>query len=320
MNHYFGNFLTFSNFGESHGKIIGGIVNGIPPGIEIDISFIQKELDRRKPSNDETSTQRQEDDKVEFLSGIYKGKSTGAPIAFLINNKDVKTDKKQLNILKPSHASYVYKMKYGHSDTYPVGRASARLTACLVVAGAIAKIILRPFNLIFETALLDAGVPTCEEDTYGAKVGCKIKNIPVGLGEPLYDKFDARLAYMMLSLNGAKGFEIGKGFESATMSGINYLDRQSENFLYHSNHDGGVQGGITNGEDIYFAVAFKPIPAVRKETETIDFDGKPTLYKASERNDRTVIPRVYPVIEAAAALVIADYILQSSYKKYYDKN
>lgn len=319
MAHHFGTLLTFSNFGESHGKAIGGIVSGVPAGVKIDVAFIQHELQRRKTALDPNSTERKEEDSIEFLSGIYKGESTGSPIGFVIPNLDVQIDNEHLRVIKPSHASYVYKQKYGHEDNYPVGRASARLTACWVVAGAIAKLLLRPFHVTFETQLIESGVATCAEDTVGAKIGCSIQNLPIGLGEPLFDKFDARLAFAMLSLNGVKGFEIGKGFEASKMGGIAYIDRQTEDFRYLSNHDGGVQGGITNGEELYFSVAFKPIPAVKIPTETVDFNGKSTIYKANNRNDRCVAPRVFPVIEAAAALVIADFILQSPYSKIYEK-
>ncbi len=317
----FGNSFTLTDFGESHGKAIGGIVDGCPPGIDIDIQFIQNELNRRAPSSMPHSTQRHEPDKVQILSGIYQGKTTGAPIGFIINNEDVQIDEKNLKVLKPSHASFVYKEKYGHQDNFPVGRASARLTACIVVAGAIAKLLLRPFNISFETYVLESGTPTCEGDTVGVKVGCCIRNLPSGLGEPLYDKFDARLAYAMMSLNAAKGFEIGKGLESARMSGTAYIDRQTDNFQFLSNHDGGVQAGITNGQEVIFAVAFKPIPAIRIEQKTLDFQGNPALYKASNRNDLCVAPRIFPVIEATAAIVVADFILQSKHSKYfYGKN
>lgn len=309
MANVFGKLFTLQDFGESHGKAIGGIIDGCPPNIVFDLDFIQSELNRRVPGNVLHSTQRKELDQVEFLSGIYNNKTTGTPIGFIIQNEDVKIDALQATIIKPSHASYVYKKKYACEDNYVVGRASARLTACRVVAGAVAKLILRPFHLEFETTVLEMGTPTQEGDTVGAKIGCTIRNVPAGLGEPIHDKFDARLAAAMLSLNAAKGFEMGVGYDAVKMSGLQYNDRQDESFNFLSNHDGGVQAGITNGNLIYFTVAFKPIPALQIPQETIDFKGEKIGYKANNRNDYCVVPRVIPVIEATAAMVIADFIL-----------
>lgn len=309
MANIFGKRFTLQDFGESHGKAIGGIIDGCPPNVAIDFDFIQSELSRRAPSNASHSTQRKESDKVEFLSGIYQNKTIGTPIGFIIRNEDIKIDAQQSTIIKPSHASYVYKEKYACEDNYAAGRASARLTACRVVAGAIAKLLLRPLHLEFETVVLETGTPTQPGDTVGAKVGCTIRNLPAGLGEPLHDKFDARLAAAMLSLNAAKGFEIGDGYAASKMSGLEYNDRQDKNFNFLSNHDGGVQAGITNGNELYFTVAFKPIPSLQIPQETIDFKGNSIIYEANNRNDYSVVPRVIPVIEATAAMVIADFIL-----------
>ena len=307
----FGNIFRLTDFGETHGRVLGGIIDGCPAGLFFDYNFIQSELDRRTPSEDIHSTQRKEKDRVEFLSGINNGITTGAPIGFIIQNQDIKADADTLNIIKPSHASYTYKIKYGATDNSFCGRASARQTACRVVAGAIAKIILRKHNITIDSQVLQTGKAVNASDTIGAIVGCSIHNLPAGLGEPVYDKFDARLAYAMLSVNAAKGFEIGKGFEAGRMCGAEYNDIQCSDFSFGSNHDGGVQAGITNGQEVYFTVAFKPVPTLRSEQKTIDFEGNPAIYKGNNRNDICVAPRVLPVVEAMAALVTVDFLLIS---------
>jgi chorismate synthase len=276
---------------------------------------------------------------VEFLSGIENGKTTGAPIQFKIQNTDVQPDEAMLRVMKPSHASYTYKMKYGITDNSGIGRASARQTACRVVGGAIAKLYLKKFGIeihAWEEAeneekfpfnrlkgwlpqadgVVEKGAPSDDGrgkkemtgDTFGALVHCTIKNLPAGLGEPVYNKFDARLAYAMLSINACKGFEIGKGFAAANMKGSEYNDIQNPDFSFQSNNDGGVQAGITNGQEVCFSVAFKPIPTLQMEQHTIDFEGNPIICIGNNRNDKCVVPRVLPVVEAMAALVIADYI------------
>jgi len=347
----FGTFFTLSDYGGTHDACIGGTITGCPAGVEIDFEFIQSELARRAPSQHPHSTQRREPDHVEFLSGIENGKTTGAPIEFRIQNKDVQPNTAMLHVIKPSHASYTYKIKYGITDNSGTGRASARQTACRVVAGAIAKLYLKKFGieiyaweegrreerrrekgekffLLSEEKVADGGLPSSDGrgeemneiagqarndeengDTFGTIVHGIIKNLPAGLGEPIYNKFDARLAYAMLSINACKGFEIGKGFEAANMKGSEYNDIQNPDFSFQSNNDGGVQAGITNGQEVYFSVAFKPIPTLQMEQNTIDFDGKPTTCIGNNRNDRCVSPRVLPVVEAMAALVVADFML-----------
>jgi len=325
----FGTSFILSDYGGTYDTHIGGTVTGCPAGVAIDFDFIQSELARRAPSAHPHSTQRKETDKVEFLSGIENGKTTGAPIEFKIPNTDVQPDEKMLHILKPSHASYTYKMKYGIADNSGIGRASARQTACRVVGGAIAKLFLKQFGI--EINAWEDGI--CRDamhcvstarhgdaarhvstdnsgDTFGALIHCTIKNLPAGLGEPVYDKFDARLAYAMLSINACKGFEIGKGFAAAQMKGSEYNDIQNPDFYFQSNNDGGVQAGITNGQEVYFRVAFKPIPTLQMERQTIDFEGNPVACTGNNRNDICVVPRVLPVVEAMAALVTADFIVQ----------
>ncbi|MDR2978968.1 MAG: chorismate synthase [Bacteroidales bacterium] len=306
----FGRIFRLTDFGESHGEAIGGVIDGFPAGITMDSDFIQSELQRRSPSQHFHSTTRQESDQLRILSGIVDNLSTGAPIGFIINNEDGKKyDDAERFAIKPSHASYTYHRKYGFSDNEYFGRASARQTACRVVAGAFAKLVLRKI----ETAICAVDISNPQhvpgDDSVGALIACRIQGVPAGLGEPVYDKFHARLGYAMLSINGVKGFDIGKGFDASQMTGSEYNDAQKADFSYHSNHDGGVQAGITNGETIDFRVAFKPIPTIGKVQRTIDFDGNPVVLDAQSRNDRSVSPRVLPVVEAMAAMVTLDFIL-----------
>ena len=319
----FGTSFILSDYGGAYDTHIGGTITGCPAGVDIDFEFIQCELACRAPSQHPHSTQRRETDKVTFLSGIENGKTTGAPIEFRIPNEDAHPNEAMLHIMKPSHASYTYKMKYGITDNSGIGRASARQTACRVVGGAIAKLYLKKFGIevvAWEDAKAKLQTPlngmkednftlAKEGDTAGALVHGIIKNLPAGLGEPVYDKFDARLAYAMLSINACKGFEIGKGFTAATMNGSEYNDIQNSDGSFQSNNDGGVQAGITNGQEVYFSVAFKPIPTLQMEQQTIDFDGNPITCKGNNRNDRCVVPRVLPVVEAMAALVTADFFV-----------
>lgn len=315
MSNTFGTLFRLTDFGESHGPALGGIIDGCPAGINLDLDFIQHELSRRAPSTDANSTQRHEPDEVRFLSGIQHGKTLGTPIGFIIENQDVKIAVDHADLLKPSHASFVYKEKYGLTDNFGAGRASARQTACRVVAGAVAKLFLKQYDISIEAFLAEPLAACQENDTVGAKIGCRISNLPIGLGEPVYDKLDARLAYAMLSINAAKGFEIGEGFKATQMSGSHYNDRQGTDFKFLTNHDGGIQAGISNGEEVCFHVAFKPIPTLRQPQETIDFQGNAAVLTGSERNDRCVYPRVLPVVEAMAALVIADMILLKNSSK-----
>jgi len=315
----FGTSFILSDYGGTHDPFIGGTVTGCPAGVDIDFEFIQSELARRAPSPHPHSTQRRESDRVEFLSGIENGKTTGIPIEFRIPNEDVQPNIAMLHVMKPSHASYTYRMKYGITDNSGIGRASARQPACRVVGGAIAKLFLKKFGIEIHAREDDwncrdkaclVSTENNDGNTFGALVNCIIQNLPSGLGEPVYNKFDARLAYAILSINACKGFEIGKGFASAKMKGSEYNDIQNPDFSFQSNNDGGVQAGITNGQDVYFSAAFKPVPTLQKEQNTIDFDGNSVIYKGNNRNDRCVVPRVLPVVEAMAALVTADFMLQ----------
>ena len=314
----FGTRFILSDYGGTYDTHIGGTITGCPVGVAIDMDFIQYELKRRAPSQHLNSTQRRESDKVEFLSGIENGKTTGAPIIFRIPNEDVQPNMAMLRVIKPSHASYTYKMKYGITDNSGIGRASARQTACRVVGGAIAKLYLKKFDIKIHCWEDEEKMKNKEEkmkktenkgDTFGALVHGIIKNLPSGLGEPVYDKFDARLAYAMLSINACKGFEIGKGFASAQMQGAAYNDIQNPDFSFQSNNDGGVQAGITNGQEVCFSVVFKPIPTLQREQNTIDFEGNSTSYIGNIRNDRCVVPRVLPVVEAMAAMVVVDFLV-----------
>ena len=324
----FGTKFILNDYGGTYDTYIGGTIIGCPANVDIDFEFIKSELARRAPSQHPNSTKRRESDKVEFLSGIENGKTTGEPIQFKIQNEDIQPDMDMLHVLKPSHASYTYKMKYAIADNSGTGRASARQTVCRVVGGAIAKLYLKQFGIeviAWEerehrtqepkkilTLLRSYALTLFKKsgNTFGALVHGVIKNLPAGLGEPVYDKFDARLGYAMLSINACKGFEIGKGFAAATMKGSEYNDIQNQDFSFQSNNDGGVQAGITNGQEVYFSVAFKPIPTLQMEQHTIDFEGNPVTCVGSCRNDKCVVPRVLPVVEAMAALVVADFLLQ----------
>lgn len=307
----FGKTYRLTDWGDTHGEALEGLIEGCPAGLRVDMDFVAAELNRRAPSDDALSTKRRETDRVEFLSGLEDGVTTGEPIRFRIPNVDVKISETNRYVLKPSHASYTYMRKYGVTDNEQCGRASARQTACRVVAGAIAKLWLAERGVKITAKILSTATPAREGDSVGALVEGRISGLPAGLGEPVYDKFSARLAYAMLSINAAKGFDYGMGFQAAEMSGSEYHDVQNPDFSFRTNHDGGIQGGITNGEEIYFRVAFKPIPSVRYDRETIDFDGNPVVMKGSDRNDLCVTPRVLPVVEAMAALVTLDFWLTS---------
>ena len=305
----FGRIFVIADWGDTHGTQMEGIIRGVPAGIAIDMTKVEQELQRRAPSSDPNSTQRHETDHVVFLSGINNGVTTGEEIHYTVPNRDVKVNSANQFVIKPSHASYTYKMKYGARSNEECGRASARQTVCRVVAGAIAKCVLQTYGISITSKVLRTGTATKEGDTFGALVKGTIHNMPAGLGEPVYDKFDARLAAAMLSINAAKGFEIGEGYAAAGMCGSEYNDTQNPDFSFNSNHDGGVQAGITNGQNVEFTVAFKPIPTLRLPQETIDFDGHPATYIGNNRNDLCVAPRVLPVVEAMAAVVVLDFLL-----------
>lgn len=302
-----------TTFGESHGPAIGGVIDGCPAGILLDKSLIEKELSRRKPGQNNTMSTRKEPDEVEYLSGLFEGKTTGTPIAFLIRNKDAKTSDYEniKNVFRPSHADFTYQEKYGIRDYAGGGRGSARTLLPCVVAGAIAKQILTSQGIEIQSNVIQMGEER-EKDTVGAVVQGIIKNAPMGLGEPAFMKFHAVLAHAMMSINAAKGFEIGEGFSAARMRGSECNDEfinDCGRIRTKTNHSGGVQGGITNGEDIVFNVAFKPIPSIMLPQQTVDIHGNPTTLEIQGRHDICVAPRVLPIVEAMAAMVTLDFIL-----------
>ena len=352
MSNKFGKIFTLTTFGESHGKAIGGVIDGCPPNKDIDLSIVQFDLDRRKPGQSKIVTQRKESDKVEFLSGIFDGKTTGTPIGFIIVNKDQKSkDYDHIkNIFRPSHADFVYQKKYGIRDYRGGGRSSARETACRVVAGSIAKQILNDISFkAFVSRVGDVSISSdfskvnfenieknpvrCpdlkkakemenliksvrkEGDTIGGVVSCIIKNVPVGIGEPVFDKLHAELGKAMLSINAVKGFEYGSGFAGVKMKGSEHNDQYELDESTKTNHSGGIQGGISNGMDIYFNVAFKPVATIMKDQKTIDSKGKEASISGKGRHDPCVVPRAVPIVEAMASLVILDMILINNSKK-----
>ncbi len=309
----FGTAFCLTTFGESHGPAIGGVIDGCPAGILLDKSLIENELSRRKSGQNNAMSTRKEPDEVEFLSGLFEGKTTGTPIAFLIRNKDAKTSDYEniKNVFRPSHADFTYQMKYGIRDYAGGGRGSARTLLPCVVAGAIAKQILATQDIEIQSNVIQIGEER-EKDTVGAIVQGTIKNVPVGLGEPAFQKFNAVLAHAMMTINAAKGFEIGEGFNAASMRGSECNDEfifDGERIRTKTNHSGGVQGGITNGEDVVFRVAFKPIPSVMLPQQTVDIQGNATTLEIQGRHDVCVVPRVLPMVEAMAAMVTLDFIL-----------
>ena len=342
----YGTIFKLSTFGESHGKAIGGVIDGCPAGIELDLNAIQHDLNSRKPGQSAIVTQRKEPDEVEFFSGIFDGKTTGTPIGFAINNTNQKS--KDYSHIKdsyrPSHADYVYDEKYGIRDYRGGGRSSARETASRVVAGAIAKQFLNPLSInAYVSAVgkikleanpskvdlseIENNPVRCpdpikalemeeyikqirkEGDTIGGIVTCVIKNIPVGLGEPVFDKLHAELGKAMLSINAVKGFEYGSGFNGTTMKGSEHNDLFNTDGSTKTNKSGGIQGGITNGMDIYFNVAFKPVATIMQKQETINSKGDSVEMQGKGRHDPCVVPRAVPIVEAMAALVLADFKL-----------
>jgi chorismate synthase len=349
----FGRIFRLTSFGESHGKGIGGIIDGCPAGLEVDLDFIQYELNRRKPGQSEITTQRKESDAVEFLSGIYEGKTLGTPIAFVVWNSDQHSgDYNTLkDVYRPSHADYTYEQKYGFRDHRGGGRSSARETIARVVAGALAKLILKnvgvginawvsqvgEVNLDKPYQELDLGeteksMVRCPDpetavkmvarikeagknhDTVGGIISCLAKGVPAGWGEPVFSKLHADLGSAMLGINAVKGFEYGSGFAGTRLSGSEHNDIfiQTPGGIHtKTNHSGGIQGGISNGEDIYFNVAFKPIATLLKEQPTVDAGGNETTINPTGRHDPCVLPRAVPIVEAMAALVLVDHLLMS---------
>lgn len=325
--------FRFTSFGESHGVCIGGVIDGCPPGIIIDYDLINRDLQRRKSGTHAFYSQRKEDDEVEFMSGIYEGMTTGATIGFVVKNKDSRSaDYKEFSdILRPSHADFTYWQKYGNYDPRGGGRYSARESVARVIAGAIAKMFIATFGVSITAQISQIGElkllqtenePELQQylekirqegDSVGGIISCIIQNMPIGIGEPLDNKLQARLAAAVMSINGAKGFEYGAGFASASMKGSECNDSiyyQEGKFRTKTNNNGGIVGGISNGEDVYFNVAFKPTPTIMKTQETVDKQGNTIKLQLKGRHDVCYVPRAVPIVEAMAAMVIADLKLR----------
>jgi len=356
MGNTFGHIFKLTSYGESHGRLIGGVIDGCPSNIELDFEAIQKELNRRKPGQSKITTQRQENDIVQFESGIFEGKTTGTPIAFSIKNKDHKSKDYSHNkdLFRPSHADYTYEQKYGIRDYKGGGRSSARETAVRVVAGAIAKQILSKKGISIEAyvsqvgeislnkpyqdldlTLTESNSVRCPDkdvavvmearikqvkkdgDTIGGQISCVVKNTPIGLGEPVFDRLNAALAKAMFSINAVKGFELGSGFDCIEMLGSAHNDIfyiENNKVKTHTNYSGGIQGGISNGEAIYFNVAFKPVATILQQQNTINSNNDAVTISGKGRHDPCVVPRAVPIVEAMTALVLIDYLMISRSK------
>ncbi len=356
----FGNIFKVSTFGESHGKGLGGVIDGCPAGVEIDEDFVQAELDRRKPGQSKIVTQRKEGDKVKFYSGIFEGKSTGTPIGFVIENDNQKSrDYDHIkDKFRPSHADYTFTEKYGIRDYRGGGRSSARETASRVVAGAIAKLALKHFGISINAYVSQVGaiqmnlqphevdfskiennIVRCPDesvaqemidhimeirkagDTIGGVVDCVIKNVPAGIGEPVFDKLHAELGKAMLSINAVKGFEYGSGFEGVKQKGSEHNDAfeiVDGKVSTKTNKSGGIQGGISNGQDIYFRTAFKPVATIMVDQDSINETHEAVTVSGKGRHDPCVVPRAVPIVEAMAAMTILDYIMISKTNKLSD--
>ena len=364
-----GSIFRLTTFGESHGEAIGGVVDGMPAGITIDMDFIQQELNRRRPGQSSITTARNEADQVELLSGVFEGKSTGCPIGFIVRNANQHSDDYDnlRQVFRPSHADYTYYYKYGTRDQRGGGRSSARITIRRCVAGALAKLTLRQLGIQvtaytsqvghialerdyhrYDLSLTETNAVRCpdpekaeemirliesvkaEGDTIGGVITCVIKGCPPGLGEPEFGKLHACLGAAMLSINAVKGFEYGEGFDGVTARGSEQNDRfvcssstatSTTTTTTATNHSGGIQGGISNGQDIYFRVAFKPVATLLREQETVDIDGKATTLKARGRHDPCVLPRAVPIVEAMAAITIFDaYLANKTVKILQNRN
>ena len=348
-----GQLFRLTTFGESHGAGVGGVIDGMPAGIAIDMDFIQSELDRRKPGQSRLTTARKEGDRVEILSGVFEGKSTGCPIGFLVRNENQHSSdyENMRNLYRPSHADFTYTQKYGLRDHRGGGRSSARETISRVVAGAFAKLVLRQLGISiqaytqqvgnislpgsyqdYDLALTESNDVRCPDavvaqqmsdlilqvkadgDTIGGVIACVIQGCPVGLGEPAFGKLHAALGSAMLSINAVKGFEYGMGFAGVTQRGSEqndiFIPDGQGGITTRTNRSGGIQGGISNGQDIYFRVAFKPVATLLMEQETVTLDGQSTTLTARGRHDACVLPRAVPVVEAMAAITILDYYLR----------
>jgi len=356
VNNSYGSLFRISTFGESHGPAIGVVIDGCPAGLEIDETFIQSEMNRRKPGQSKITTQRKEADTFKILSGVFEGKSTGTPIAIVIENQDQRSkDYGHIaETYRPSHADYTYDAKYGNRDYRGGGRSSARETAARVAAGAIAKLLLLQVGVTIHAFVSQVGElraphytqldlsktednivrcpdqPTAEKmialidqvrldrDTIGGLVTCVIKNTPVGLGEPVFDKLHAELGKAMLSINAVKGFEYGSGFEGTQLRGSQHNDefyKEAGRVRTKTNHSGGVQGGISNGEDIYFNVAFKPVATIMQDQQSVNTSGNEVTVSGKGRHDPCVLPRAVPIVEAMAALVLVDFLLRARLSK-----
>ena len=330
----FGNIYRLTTFGESHGDALGGVIDGFPAGIHVDLDFIQSELDRRRPGQGILTTSRKEADKVEILSGTFEGLSSGTPIGFIVRNSNQKSsDYSNIkDLYRPSHADYTYQMKYGTRDYRGGGRTSARETLCRVVGGAFAKLALNQLGIKIEARVSQVGnhvlTGTAEEqlaqmeeivgevrsqhDSIGGIIECTVKNCPVGLGEPVFGKLNAALGAAMLSINAAKGFDLGEGFRGVGLTGSQMNDEfYNDNGVIRTrtNHSGGIQGGISNGEDINFRVLFKPVPTIMRPQHTVTKDGEEVEFTAQGRHDPCVLTRAIPIVESMAAMTILDYYL-----------
>ncbi len=347
-----GQLFRLTTYGESHGVTIGGIIDGCPAGLSLDLEFIQNELDRRKPGQSSITTPRKESDTVQFYSGIFEGKTTGAPIGFVIPNSDAKSqDYNHLkNTFRPSHSDYSYTNKYGFRDYRGGGRSSARETANWVVAGAIAKQLLSEIQINafvssvgtvsidksyeqLDFSKIESNIIRCPDkltadkmialveqvrddgDTIGGVISCVVQNVPKGLGEPIFDKLHANLGKALLSINAVKGVEFGSGFCSTEMRGSQHNDIFNPDGSTQTNLSGGIQGGISNGMDIYFRVAFKPVSTLMKEQKSVDDKGQEIVLEGKGRHDPCVLPRAVPVVEAMTALVLADFHLLNKNSK-----
>lgn len=359
----FGTIFRVTTFGESHGEAIGGVVDGMPAGIAIDLDFIQKELDRRRPGQSSITTARKEADKVEILSGVFEGKSTGCPIGFIVRNTNQHSGDydNMRELFRPSHADYTYSYKYGNRDHRGGGRSSARITISRCVAGALAKLALKEVGINitaytsqvgnitldrdykkYDLAQTESNAVRCpdaekaaemirlieevkaEGDTIGGVITCVIQGCPVGLGEPEFGKLHAQLGAAMLSINAVKGFEYGEGFDGVTARGSEQNDVFVPNTKHStlntlSNHSGGIQGGISNGQDIYCRIAFKPVATLLREQQTVDIHGNETILTAKGRHDPCVLPRAVPIVEAMAAITILDAFLVNKTGKVNEK-
>lgn len=353
----FGKLFCITTFGESHGEAIGVVIDGCPAGLKIEEAFIQQEMDRRRPGQSKLTTQRKESDSVKIISGVFEGVTLGSPIAMIIQNEDAKPkDYSHIkDSFRPSHADFTYQEKYGLRDYRGGGRASARETAARVAAGAIAKQFLSEYNIVIQSfvssvssielnksyrdldltkteeypvrcpdeAVAEQMITAIEQarkagDSLGGVVTCVISGVPVGLGEPVFDKLQADLAKAMMSINATKGFEYGSGFAGTQLKGSEHNDifeQQGDKIITHTNHSGGIQGGISNGMDIYFNVAFKPVATIMQDQPSVNAEGLKVTVQGKGRHDPCVVPRAIPIVEAMAALVLADHLLRNRASK-----